>query len=264
MMAASPAPWSRRQQAQRLTYLLAQHPLRWHARQVRRGHRAGWLEEFARYWSEPGLPIDNFAGFQALRYHYATTYRKAIQAGAPDLYQHEASRCMLFSFIWRRELHPLRWLPWAWHLRGCRRVVEYGAGAAPFAHGLTRAWPWPRPHVTVADIEWRLLDYCRWRFALEPGVYVQNVNTVRWELFDGVVCTETFEHLPDPEETAHQMRRAAEVIVFDYAEHAGEAAGRGARAATLAGFARTGRLSGPSSRGLYIWRRTGYLKGWRR
>lgn len=252
---SAPLSCGRAARLQRFAYLVGQHPVRGHRALLRRGLLLGWLDEFNRYAAEPGLPIDTPAGFQALRYQYAVEY-VAAAASRPetDWYEHPSARALLFSHTWRRESYPLRWWPWAWALRGCRSVLEYGAGVAPYAHGMTRAWPGRLPQITVADQPGPFLDYCRWRFANEPSVHVSTLGVLFMNL-DGIVATEVFEHLPDPVNTARWMRDQARVIVFDYVENAGEPSGRRARAAVLEEFHGTGQMTGPTHRGMYVWRR---------
>lgn len=246
---------TRLRRAARLAYLLAQHPTHRYAQRVRRGLELDWLDAFLPYWKmirPPGLPITDYASFQAVRYHFAAKFREANPEG--DQWNNPDQKySRLLSYIWRRAMHPLRWLPSAWHLRDCKTVLEYGAGAAPYACGVDSAWPLNQ-RIAVADIPGPLQDYCAWRFRGHPRILVMGLDPAHAMSPDGIVCTEVFEHLPDPVKVADWMTRSARVIAFDYVLDM-EPIARVRRADTLTVFAMTGRVSGPDARGLYVWRK---------
>ena len=195
------------------------------------------------------MPVTDYASFQVLNYHYATQWREQYPTGdhwdAP-----EGGRARLFGYVHRREMHPLRWWPAAWALRGCRSILEYGAGAAPFAHGLVTAWPFRLPALTVSDTPGLLAAYCVHRFADLPRVTVMEAEASLSHTYDGLVCTEVFEHLPDPFLTATRFMHCAPRIAFDYVDD-----GHPQRTAVLTLFHAQGHLTGPDPRGLYLWRR---------
>ena len=251
---------SRLRRAARLAYLLAQHPLHLHRGLVRRGLTLGWIDAVRPYLNAPGvkpvgLPVDEYSSYQAVRYILAREFRQAHPTGEP--WEHDYNP--ILSHLWRREMHPLRWLPAAWHLRNCRTVLEYGCGVAPYAHGVTTAWPFAQ-QLVVTDLEGPFLNYCRWWFRGDSRVTVLSVDMVMPEdhrapeirgRFDGIVCTEVFEHLADPVKVAEWMTRNAGVVCFDYVDDHSDA-----RRATLRLFASHGYFRGPDARGLYVWRRT--------
>ena len=235
----------------RFAYLLAQHPLHLHRALVRRGLALGWVDDFATVWDQlrpPGVPVTDYAAFQALNYHYAAQWRERYPTGdhweAP-----EGGRARLFGYVQRREWHPLRWWPAAWALRQCRTILEYGAGAAPFAHGMVTAWPGRLPQLTVADQPGLLLDYCARRFAAHPNVRVCLAAQALDQPYDGIVCTEVFEHLPDPTREAIHFMDRAQVLVFDYCT-----SDQQAHYELLRLVRQRGSVRGPNWQGLYVWR----------
>jgi hypothetical protein len=241
-----PARWLR------FAYLVAQHPLHLHRALVRRGLALGWVDDFARVWDAlrpPSVPVTDYAAFQALQYQYASAFRDRYPGG--DHWDDVgAQRAHLFRLLHRREWHPLRWWSAAWALRKCRTILEYGAGAAPFTHGMLTAWPGRLPTCTVADQPGLLLDYCRLHFADEDRVLVEEAELALAFPYDGIVCTEVFEHLPDPTVTACRMMAQARVIVFDYVDTDQQ------DRETLFGLFRAhGTLTGPTWQGLYVWTR---------
>ena len=249
----------------RLAYLLAQHPIHAHRELVRRGLALGWLDDFRPFWDlvrPASLPITDYASFQWLAYHFASRLRAKYPTG-DHFDDPDAAMARLLSYVLRREMHPLRWLPLAWHLRGCRAVVEFGSGAAPYAHGVDTAWP-GRQEVIVADLPGMLHDYCRWRFERSERVQAVTVDGLERAIAsgwyaDGWVVTEVFEHLHDPILTARWIVKAARrVVCFDFVEEPGRAF---TRRKTLEVFRESGELRGPDRRGLYVWRSGIYQGG---
>ena len=158
--------------------------------------------------------------FHRMKDHYPipTTDKEAAQ-----LWKEPPAICHLFSFIARREQHPLRFLRWMRWLPLSGTVLEFGAGAAPLAWGLDMAWPFPRPTVHLVDIDWPLFDYCQWRFADSPKVRTLHTShiTSRSGPYDAIVCTETLEHVPDPVATARLLMSILKPggrLICDYGE----------------------------------------------
>lgn len=226
----------------RLAYLVAQHPLHLHRALVRRGLALGWIDAFRPFWDTvrpPSLPITDYASWIWLEYHFTERARARHPEGDhfEDL---DWQYARLLSYVRRRELHPLRMLKIAWVLRHCRLVWERGAGAAPYAHFIQTAWP-GRQRVVTEDLDGTLLRrYQQWAFPVEEPIGPP----------EGIVCTEVFEHLPDPAATAVWLMGMAPLICFDYVEDRSVA-----RLCTLGAFRLGGHLTGPDARGLYIWRR---------
>ena len=249
----APRPASRAQRAVTLARWLGRYARGRCAREYQRG---AWLRELQGY---PGIP----GSVQEFEYERQRLTQVFYAAGLPmpasctqaeELWQRPQVRNHLFSFIGRRELHPLRWLRWMRWLPWSGRICEFGAGAAPLAHGLTRAWPFPRPHVDVVDVPWALLDYCRWRFWAEPRVTVRPAPTpgrlVGWPLYDAMVLTETLEHLPEPLEwvvyVIWPLLRPGARLLWDYGVQTRDQPlapqGQRARAATIAWLLAHGRV----------------------
>ena len=237
----------------RLLYLLAQHPFHAHRWLVDRGLAQGWVREFAQFWDRvrpPGLPITDYTSYLWLEYYFSAKFRERCRTG-DHFDDPDAEFARLLSYVRRRERHPLRCLAQAWHLRRCRTVLEFGAGAAPYAHFVRRAWP-RRQKVVGADVPGLIAKYAG---SVSP-------HTSLWSRYDGVVCTEVFEHLSDPVGTAARLRWCAkQTLVFDYVND-----GSYRREVTLDEFRTSGRLTGPDARGLYVWRRRtgGEGRAWRR
>jgi hypothetical protein len=242
----------------RLAYLLAQHPLHLHRALVRRGLALKWIDDFCPFWDTvrpPSLPISDYASFTWLEYHFTQLARAKYPVG--DHFEDmDWQYARLLSYVKRREMHPLRMLTAAWHLRRCAIVLEYGAGAAPYAYLVQRLGL--RQTVYLTDLPGLLQDYCRWQFRA-PQFRVFDAEQAFQRAGDraysqhygvgGIVATEVFEHLPDPSATALHMTTAAPLVCFDYVDD-----GTFKRRATLDHFKRRGTLTGPDQRGLYVWR----------
>ncbi len=243
----------------RLAYLLAQHPFHLHRALVRRGLALKWIDEFREYWDTvrpPSLPISDYASYTWLEYYFSARARERHPDGDhfEDL---DWQYARLLSYVKRREMHPLRMLTAAWHLRRCAIVLEYGAGAAPYAYLVQRLGL--RQTVYLTDLPGLLQDYCRWQFR-PPQFRVFDAEQAFQRAGDraysqhygvgGIVATEVFEHLDKPMLTAQQMMQAASLICFDYVQN-----GEPDRADTLVSFEDNGTLTGPDARGLYVWRR---------
>ncbi len=231
----------------RLAYLLACHPFRLHQALVRRGLAQKWIRDFLPFWDTirpPGLPIKDFASFTFLEYWFSAKFREMYPDG--DHFEcEEAQFARLLSYVHRREMHPLRMLKVAWHLRKCREVLEFGAGAMPYAHFIETAWPL-KQFVWTADVEGTLLfDYQMWRLG-----FSHFADCALIQKYDGIVCTEVFEHLNNPAWTAIQMMAASPLICFDYVDDGSEK-----RRLTFEKFRMAGALTGPDKRGLYVWRK---------
>lgn len=195
----------------------------------RHGH---WLPDFDAFWTSSGErgPFVFVWAFEKYRTYLAKQFKAtelpmpADQVEAAKLWREPSVLCHLFSFIARRELHPLRFLRWMRWLPLKGEVLEFGAGAAPLADALDKRWPFPRPTITVADIPWCLHDYQKWRFR---GVRKTRIMTLRPDgpimaaggVYDGILCVETLEHVPDPMRTARQlitMLKPGGTLVCDY------------------------------------------------
>lgn len=230
----------------KLLYLLAQHPFHFHRWLVQRGLYQGWIKDFIPFWDTirpQGLPIRDYTSYTWLEYWFTQHFRTLYPTG--DHFDNlSAQYARLLSFIKRRETQPLRCLKQAWVLRHCDKVLEYGSGAAPYAKFITSAWP-STQRVYPYDIPSLLQRYASQYCMLAVGV--ENPLDCDW---DGIVCTEVFEHLEHPLATANQMMEAAPIVCFDFIDD-----GHPERKDTLAAFRAYGRLSGPDARGLYVWRR---------
>lgn len=229
----------------RLCYLLLQHPFHLHRWLVSRGLATKWIRDFAPFWDTirpPGLPITDYASYTFMEYVATGEFRAEHPTG--DHFDHPAAQvARLLSYVKRREMHPLRMLKVAWVLRRCKTVLEYGAGAAPYAHFIKTAWPLTQT-VWTHDRPSLLERYQRWT----------NVHSTSQPFalkVDAIVCTEVFEHLDDPVSTAKRMMAKANVICFDYVND-----GKDGRTDTFAAFRSRGRVEGPDKRGLYVWRRS--------
>ena len=229
----------------KLIYLLLQHPLHLHRWLVKRGLYQGWINDFKPFWDAirpVGLPITDYASYTWMEYYFTTKFREAKPTG--DHFEDVAAQyARLLSFIKRREMHPLRMLKVAWHLRKARMVLEFGAGAAPYAYFTKTAWP-KNQSVTLHDLPGLIHRYQRWYC---PDRTMEFPLTWSW---DAIVCTEVFEHLERPYLIAEQMMKAAPLICFDFIDD-----GHIDRLLTLASFKQFGTLTGPDKRGLYVWRK---------
>lgn len=238
--------------------------------QMWRYRRGFFLPEFNRAWIKfGGEPFASCSSFEAHRQRVARAFLQfkhrmpmpTTDETAAALWSWDIAKCHLFSFVARREQHPLRFLRWIKWLPRQGRVLEYGAGAAPLAWGLERAWPFCRPQIEVADINWPLLDYCKVLFAKSRDTHILTLTGFKiggW--CDGIVCTETLEHVPDPLATAQMLVAALRHggrLLYDYAEQTEDQPlaprGLSARAETLAWLAaHTRRVVGPTAQGLYV------------
>jgi SAM-dependent methyltransferase len=238
-----------------------------------RYHRGRWLKGFNAYAGWP-VAVPSVAVFETVR-HWLTYLHRLVEfpmptseAEAVRLWASTATKNLLFSTIGRRELQPLRFLRLMRHLPWRGSVLEYGAGAAPLAHGLAVAWPFMRPNVFVADIEWPLFAYCRKRFAMDPGVacvpaeYAIGTPMTR-NLYDAIVCTETLEHVWDGLGTVRRLMESLKpggLLLYDYGAQSKDQPyaphGMSQREATLALIEALGqRIYGPDRRGLRVVRK---------
>lgn len=246
----------------RLAYLLAQHPLHLHRALVRRGVALKWIDDFRPFWDTvrpPSLPITDYASFTWLEYHFAAQFRARHTDGGDHFDDKDAQYARLLSYVKRREMHPLRMLLAAWHLRHCRTVLEFGAGAAPYSYFISTAWPLPwRQEVWLADMPGLLFKYQAYAFRYTkhwfPCLDVTK-DDVLGRQYDGIVCTEVFEHLEHPIDTALKMMKAAPIICFDYVEDTAQTRNSLLRPLVFNAFKSEGTLTGPDKRGLYVWRR---------
>ena len=247
----------------RLLWLVLLYALDPRLLHVVRYRRARWLTEFNAFWTS-GLhkrtPFDTLRQFEAYRTHLAKQFHGAhfpmptTTVEAAHVWRDPTAACHLFSFIARREQHPLRFLKWMRWLPWSGQVLEFGAGAAPLADALDKSWPFPRPTVQVADIDWLLHDYQRWRFRGVQDVHVVTIPTtgVPWTgtgLFDGILCVETLEHVPDPLQTSRYLMGLLKpngILIVDYGPQTKNQPfapqGLTARAVTLSYLKRCGRL----------------------
>lgn len=244
----------------KLIYLLLQHPFHLHRWLVRRGLYQGWINDFIPFWNTirpVGLPITDYASYTWMEYYFTTKFRERLPSG--DHFEDTAAQyARLLSFVKRREMHPLRMLKVAWTLRKAERVLEYGAGSAPYAHFVERCWP-TRQWVLTYDLPKTLLQqYQHWRWPTIIGMLHGNIGSLYSDplasaySYDAIVCTEVFEHLQGPLETALKMMDAAPLICFDYID---EGDNDLIREFVLSTFKHSGDLTGPDKRGLYVWRR---------
>jgi SAM-dependent methyltransferase len=221
----------------------------------------GWLRDFNRFWYSIGcVPFKSVDEFEVTRHFLAQSFKASEQpmpgtnTEAALLWRDDVTLCHLFSFIARREQHPLRFLRWMRWLPWHGTVLEFGAGAAPLADALDRAWPFPAPDIVVADIDWHLHDYQKWRFEGHPHVTVMTLPPAGMifpagGLFDGILCTETLEHVPDPLQTARQLMgllKPGGVLIADYGNQTKNQPlapqGLTARAVTINYLKRAGKL----------------------
>lgn len=191
--------------------------LRW------RYHRGRWLKGFNAYIGWP-IAVPSVTVYETIRHWLSVLHREhefpmpTTEAEASALWSHPMTRNLLFSTIGRRELQPLRFLRLMRHLPWRGRILEYGAGAAPVAHGLSMAWPFARPLVIVADIDWPLLGYCRRRFAGDPETFVMALPSIG-DGYDAIVCTETLEHVWAGPATVRRLMAALKpggILLYDY------------------------------------------------
>lgn len=231
----------------RLLYLLMQHPFHLRRALVRRGLALKWIDDFIPFWDRvrpASLPISDYASYTWLEYHF-TQLARATKPHGDNFDDANWQYARLLSYVKRREMHPLRMLKVAWHLRYCKMVLEFGAGAAPYTHFVETAWPLNQT-VWTADIKDTLLE----RYQRHEFVVVFDSDTALSLKWDAIVCTEVFEHVPNPAWTAIQMMTAAPLICFDYVNDKSKK-----RRLTFEKFAMAGTLTGPDRRGLYVWRR---------
>ncbi len=250
--------------------------LRW------RYNRGAWLEDFNRA-SEQMWPFEDVAAFEERRWFLSEIHKgykgfemPKTDEEAEELWRHPMAGNLLFSTVGRREAQPLRFLRYMRHLPWSGRVLEFAAGAAPLAYGLSQAWPFPAPTITIADIDWPLLWYHRKRvrytnvkdemqWPVDSILQVRHIPTfLRAGIgpWDGIVATECLEHVPDPPKTARQLvswLKPGGVLLYDYGHQSKDQPyaprGMSARSETLGYLAGALITKGPDKRGLYVGRK---------
>lgn len=217
--------------------------------------RGFWLWEFNGFWmsmkpKEHPVGFANVKEFEKYRQRVAREFLSADPGPisrdpitAANAWLDSKVICHLFSFFSRRELHPLRALHWMRWLPWKGEVLELGAGAAPLADFLDKRWPFSSPVVSVADIPWVLHDYQMWRFPRGwPHHHVTTIDPIKplKGKYDGILCVETLEHVPNPLATArelHSLLKKGGILVCDYGRQTKDQVlaprGKTHRAATL-------------------------------
>lgn len=150
-------------------------------------------------------------------------YRARAQGA--DKWDDPALVYLLFGYLYRQALNPLRVRPFVRFIPRGARVLEYGCGAAPMLTGLARYYRRLDLRLYGSDLPHLLFHFARWRFRDCPFVRLSVVGEPIPARFDAIFCTEVLEHVPAPLETLRELHEAllpGGVLIYDFAETDGK------------------------------------------
>jgi 2-polyprenyl-3-methyl-5-hydroxy-6-metoxy-1,4-benzoquinol methylase len=211
---------------------------RWDAA-VNGGVRAGWFEEFQRYWHGclGGRPIDLW-DFRPLLFHYRRRYQSpdALSWSSSDQHirnwQDPRNLFQVFQAVARGAVHPVRSWSLPRLLRPGMRILEYGCGTAPMYRTWRRFFAHVPTRWALADIPNFPFHFARHALGADAGVDFVCITPERFAdplqgvegPFDLIIVQEVFEHLDRPRQLAEYLvgrLAAGGLLFFDYIESGG-------------------------------------------
>lgn len=188
----------------------------------------GWFVEFRIFWLNHlnGRPL-YFHDFNYLLGIYRSKFQEiSIQDEGNDkkfldAWQNNHSAYLLFGNVRKYSYRPLHSFFLEKYINDNSKILEYGAGIAPFSYSLINYSLKKNLEITIADIiqinfiyaMFRLSGLCKFK------IIENKKHNLEKDYYDVVILQAVLEHVPDPIETIKSLHGALKkngILIFDY------------------------------------------------